>query len=51
MDTTPNQFKLLTSTCWNGKYQTLITNKTKEKYTGHYRLGLNSSFIRDTNPF
>ena len=51
MDMTPNEFKLLTSTCWNEKYQPLTIDMTKDKYTGRYRLGLNSIFVPDTTPF
>ena len=51
MDMTLNEFKLLTSTCWNEKYQPLTIDMTKEKYTGRYRLGLNSIFVPDTTPF
>ena len=31
MDKTPNDFKLLTSTCWNEKYQPLTIDMTKDK--------------------
>ena len=51
MDMTLNEFKLLTSTCWNEKYQPLTIDMTKDKYTGRYRLGLNSVFIPYTTPF
>ena len=51
MDMTLNEFKLLTSTCWNEKYQPLTIDMTKDKYTGRYRLGLNSIFVPDTSPF
>ena len=51
MDMTLNEFKLLTSTCWNEKYQPLTTDLTKDKYTGRYRLGLNSIFVPDSSPF
>ena len=51
MDMTLNEFKLLTSTCWNEKYQPLTIDMTKDKYTCRYRLGLNSIFIPDTPPF
>ena len=51
MDMTLNEFKLLTSTCWNEKYQPLTIDMTKDKYTGRYRLGLNSTFVPDTSPF
>ena len=51
MDMTLNEFKFLTSTCWNEKYQPLTIDMTKDKYTGRYRLGLNSIFVPNTNPF
>ena len=51
MDMTLNDFKLLTSTCWNEKYQPLTIDITKDKYQGRYRLGLNSIFVPDSNPF
>ena len=51
MDMTLNEFKLLTGTCWNKKYQPLTIDMTKDKYTGRYRLGLNSIFVPDSNAF
>ena len=51
MDMTLNEFKILTSTCWNEKYQPLTIDMTKDKYTGRYRLGLNSIFVPNTTPF
>ena len=51
MDMTLNEFKLLTSTCWNKNYQRLTIDMTKDKYTGRYRLGLNSIFVPDSSPF
>ena len=51
MDMTLNEFKLLTSTCWNKKYFPLTIDLSKDKYTGRYRLGLNSIFVPDTTPF
>ena len=51
MDMTLNEFKLLTSTCWNENYQPLTIDMTKYKYTGRYRLGLNSIFVPDSSPF
>ena len=51
MDMTLNEFKLLTSTCWNEKYQPLTIDMTKNKYTGRYRLGLNSIFVPNSSPF
>ena len=50
MDMTLNEFKLLTSTCWNEKYIPLTIDVTKDKYTGRYRLGLNSIFVPNTTP-
>ena len=47
----PNEFKLLTSTCWNKNYQPLTIDMTKDKYTGRYRLGLISIFVPDSSPF
>ena len=46
-----NEFKLLTSTCWNKNYQPLTIEMTKEKHTGCYRLGLKSTFVPDSSPF
>ena len=51
MDMTLNEFKLLTSTCWNRSYQPLTIDMTKDKYQGRYRLGLNSIFVPDSSPF
>ena len=51
MDMTLNEFKLLTSTCWKKNYQPLTIDMTKDKYTGRYRLGLNSIFVPDSSPF
>ena len=51
MDMTLSEFKLLTSTCWNQKYIPLTIDMTKDKYTGRYRLGLNSIFVPDSSPF
>ena len=48
---TPNEFKLLTSLCWNEKYQPLTIDMTKDKYQGRYRLGLNSIFAPNSSPF
>ena len=51
MDMTLNEIKLLTSTCWNEKYQPLTIDMTKDKFCGCYRLGLNSMFVPNTPPF
>ena len=48
---TLNEYKYLTSTCWNEKYQPLIIDMTKNAYDGRYRLGLKSVFIPDGSPF
>ena len=42
------EFKNPTFTCWGEKNQPLTIDTTK-KYTGSYRLGLNSLFVPDTN--
>ena len=51
MDMALNEFKLLTSICWNQKYQPLTIDMSKDKYTGRYRIALNSIFVPDSNPF
>ena len=51
MDMTLNEFKLLTSICWNKSYQPLTIDMTKDKYTGRYRIALNSIFVPDSSPF
>ena len=51
IDMTLNEFKLLTSTRWNEKYQPLTIDMTKNAYDGRYRLGLNSIFVPDSSPF
>ena len=50
MDMTLNEFKLLTSTCSNEKYQPLTIDMTKDKYQGRYRLGLKSIFVPNSSP-
>ena len=50
MDMTLKEFNYLTSSCWNEKYQQLTIDMTKDKYTGRYRLGLNSIFFPDSSP-
>ena len=51
MDMTLDEFKYLTSTCWNEKYQPLTINMTEDRYQGRYRLGLNSIFVPKSSPF
>ena len=51
IDMTLNEYKFLTSTCWNKNYQPLIIDTAKDKYTGRYRLGLNSIIVPTSNPF
>ena len=50
MDMTPNEIKILTSTCWNENYQLLTVDMTKNRYQGRYRLGLKSIFVPDSSP-
>ena len=51
MDMTLDESKYLTSICWNKNYQPLTIDMSKDKYTGRYRLGLNSIFVPNTNQF
>ena len=51
MDLTLHEFKLLTSACWNEKYQQLTIDMTKDKFCRRYRLGLNSIFVPNGSPF
>ena len=51
MDMTLDEFKYLTSTCWNKNYQPLTIDMTKDKYQCRYRLGLISIFVPDSSPF
>ena len=51
IDMTLNEFKLLTSTCWNEKYQPITIYMAKDEYTGCYRLGLKIIFVADSSPF
>ena len=48
---TLDEFQYLTSTCWNEKYRPVTIDITKDKYTGRYRLGINSIFVPNTTPF
>ena len=51
MDMTLDEYKDLTSTCRNAKYQPLTTDMNKNKYIGQYRLGMDSLFVPQNNPF
>ena len=51
MEMNLNEFKYLTGTFWNEKYQPLTIDMTKDKYQGRYPLGLNSIFVPDISPF
>ena len=51
MDMTLDEFKYLTSTCWNENYQPITIDMTKDKYTGRYRLGLISLFVPSSSLF
>ena len=50
MDLTLNELKYLNSTCWDKKYQPLTIDMTRDKYTGRYKLGLNSFFLPESAP-
>ena len=47
---TLDEFKYLTSTGRNEKYQPLTIDMTKNKFCGRYRLGLNSLYVPDISP-
>ena len=51
MDMKLDEFKYLTSTCWNKNYQPLTIDMTKNAYDGRYRLGLKLIFAPDSSPF
>ena len=51
MDMDLNEFKYLTSACWNKKYQPLTIDMTKDKYQGRHLLGLNTIFVPNSSPF
>ena len=51
IDMTLDEFKYLTSTCWDEKYQPLTIDMTKNRYQGRYRFGLNSLFVPNSSPF
>ena len=51
MDMTLDEFKYLTSTYQNEKYQPLAIDMTKHKYCARYRLRLNSVFVPNSFPF
>ena len=51
MDMTVNEFQKVTKFCWSGKYQPLTFDMTKVKYTGRYRLELNSKVVPDSSTF
>ena len=46
-----NEFKYLTSSCWNETYQPLTIDMTKDRYHNRYRFGLNSMFVPNSSPF
>ena len=51
MHMTLDEFRYLTTTCWNKNYQPFTIDMTTDKNTGRYRLGLNSIFVPDSSPF
>ena len=48
---TLDEFKYLTSTCSNEKYQPITFDMIIYKITGCYGLGLNSLFVPDSSSF
>ena len=51
MDMSLNEFKVLTSTCWDKIYQPLTIDLMKDKITSRNGLGLKSIFVPDSSPF
>ena len=51
MNMTRDEYKHLTSTCWDKKYQPLTIHLTRNENTGKYRLGLNILFFPTSSPF
>ena len=51
MDLAPNDYKLITSTCWNKRYPRLTIDFIEDENTGGRRLGLDSSFVPDSSLF
>ena len=51
MDMTLNEFKFLSSTCWDKKYQPLRIDMTEDMSIGRYLLGLSSLFAPDISSF
>ena len=51
MDMTLHEFKIFTCNSWIEKYQPLTFDMTTDRYTGRYRLGLNSIFVPNSSPF
>ena len=51
MDMNLDDLKLLTSTCWNEKYQPFTIDMTKDNYCGRYRLRINNIFVPKSSPF
>ena len=48
---TLNEFKYLTSTCWDKEYQPITIDMTKDNNTGRSRLTSNSLFDPNSSPF
>ena len=51
MNLTLDEFKYLTSVCWNEKNQPFTNDMAKIKYTSRSRLGLKSLVILVSSPF
>ena len=51
MDITLNEFKYLTTTCWDKKNHLLTIDMTEDKYTGRDRLCFKNLVVPDSSPF
>ena len=48
---TISEFRILGNICWQTIFQPLTIDMSKDKYSGRYRLGLNTIFVPASNPF
>ena len=51
MDMTINEFKYLCNISWQTNFQPLTFDMMKDKYRGRYRLGLDTIFVPNSDPF
>ena len=51
MDMALNEYKYLTSACWDRIYQSLTIDMTKDKNTRRYGLGLKSILVPGSSLF